>query len=130
MFSTCSKLTPHAPIPDGGMAQFMQPWVQESNDEDDGGDPLPDDKDDDNGDNDADKKVSCCNDDYKSNDENDGGDPLPYDDNDDDHENDKNDKNGVHVILFLPGGFEQTNFLTTHPLKILHKKYSKKESHG
>ena len=25
MFSTCSKLTPHAPIPDGRMEQFMQP---------------------------------------------------------------------------------------------------------
>ena len=26
MFSTCSKLTPRAPIPDGRMAQIMQPW--------------------------------------------------------------------------------------------------------
>ena len=26
MFSTCSELTPRAPIPDGRMAQFMQPW--------------------------------------------------------------------------------------------------------
>ena len=25
MFSMCSELTPHAPIPDGRMAQFMQP---------------------------------------------------------------------------------------------------------
>ena len=25
MFSTCSELTPRAPIPDGRMAQFMQP---------------------------------------------------------------------------------------------------------
>ena len=27
MFSTCSKLTPRAPIPDGRMAQFMQPCL-------------------------------------------------------------------------------------------------------
>ena len=27
MFSMCSKLTPRAPIPNGRMAQFMQPWV-------------------------------------------------------------------------------------------------------
>ena len=26
MFSMCSELTPRAPIPDGRMAQFMQPW--------------------------------------------------------------------------------------------------------
>ena len=26
MFSTFSELTPRAPIPDGRMAQFMQPW--------------------------------------------------------------------------------------------------------
>ena len=32
MFSTCSELTPRAPIPDGRMAQFMQPWyVNEEN---------------------------------------------------------------------------------------------------
>ena len=28
MFSTCSELTPRAPIPDGGMAQIMQPCLQ------------------------------------------------------------------------------------------------------
>ena len=27
MFSTCSELTPRAPIPDGRMAQFMQPCL-------------------------------------------------------------------------------------------------------
>ena len=27
MFSTCSELTPRAPILDGRMAQFMQPWL-------------------------------------------------------------------------------------------------------
>ena len=27
MFSTCSELTPRAPIPDGGMEQIMQPWT-------------------------------------------------------------------------------------------------------
>ena len=27
MFSTCSELTPRAPIPDGRMAQIMQPWA-------------------------------------------------------------------------------------------------------
>ena len=26
MFSTCSELTPRAPIPDGSMEQIMQPW--------------------------------------------------------------------------------------------------------
>ena len=30
MFSTCSELTPRAPIPDGRMAQFMQPWCQQN----------------------------------------------------------------------------------------------------
>ena len=29
MFSTCSDLTPRATIPDGRMAQFMQPWIEE-----------------------------------------------------------------------------------------------------
>ena len=28
MFSTCSKLTPRAPIPDGRMEQIMQPWLK------------------------------------------------------------------------------------------------------
>ena len=27
MLSTCSELTPRAPIPDGRMAQIMQPWL-------------------------------------------------------------------------------------------------------
>ena len=27
MFSTCSELTPRAPIPDGRMEQIMQPWM-------------------------------------------------------------------------------------------------------
>ena len=27
MFSTCSELSPRAPIPDGRMAQIMQPWA-------------------------------------------------------------------------------------------------------
>ena len=27
MFSTCSELTPRAPIPDGRMERIMQPWV-------------------------------------------------------------------------------------------------------
>ena len=27
MFSTCSELTPRAPIPDGRMAQIMQPCI-------------------------------------------------------------------------------------------------------
>ena len=26
MFSTCSELTPRAPIPDGRMERIMQPW--------------------------------------------------------------------------------------------------------
>ena len=28
MFSTCSELTPRAPIPDGRMERFMHPWFQ------------------------------------------------------------------------------------------------------
>ena len=28
MFSTCSEVTPRAPIPDGRMEQIMQPWFQ------------------------------------------------------------------------------------------------------
>ena len=28
MFSTCSELTPRAPIPDGRMERFMHPWPQ------------------------------------------------------------------------------------------------------
>ena len=28
MFSTCSELTPRAPIPDGRMDRFMHPWCQ------------------------------------------------------------------------------------------------------
>ena len=27
MFSTCSELTPRAPIPDGRMERFMHPWI-------------------------------------------------------------------------------------------------------
>ena len=27
MFSTCSELTPRAPIPDGRMERIMQPWL-------------------------------------------------------------------------------------------------------
>ena len=30
MFSTCSELTPRAPIPDGRMERIMQPWDQPS----------------------------------------------------------------------------------------------------
>ena len=29
MFSTCSELTPRAPIPDGRMERIMQPWTYE-----------------------------------------------------------------------------------------------------
>ena len=29
MFSTCSELTPRAPIPDGRMERIMQPWSRE-----------------------------------------------------------------------------------------------------
>ena len=31
----------------------------------------------------------------------------------------------IITIIFLPGGFEKTNFLTTHPLKMLWQEYSK-----
>ena len=30
MFSTCSELTPRAPIPDGRMERFMHPWSEDA----------------------------------------------------------------------------------------------------
>ena len=30
MFSTCSELTPRAPIPDGRMERFMHPWTPDT----------------------------------------------------------------------------------------------------